>query len=266
MGNQNNYPNPHNNPYRISNQPSERKKPVNQQTPRIDFDTNRICPSCGKIISLRHNFCKFCGVDLSGLRPMQDADRAMRELAKTALTDPNADVRREAVDTLGDFGELEVLGVLAYILLNDLDENVRKEAADELGDLHHIISLDVLAKALRDKSPIVRKEAIEGLKKIKKKNKPEKQEAKAELRVEKEEEFEIEKPSEQIEIEKPSEQIEIEKPSEQIEIDEDPNLIPEEKQEGKVYKEEQEEKVYEEEQDEDSESSEEMEEDDYYKL
>ena len=34
-------------------------------------------------------------------------------------------------------------------------------------------SLDALTKALKDVSPLVRKEAIEGLKKIKKKNKPE---------------------------------------------------------------------------------------------
>jgi hypothetical protein len=258
MGNHNNYPNPHNNPYRISNQPSERKMPVNQQTPKIDFNLNRICPSCGKIISLNHNFCKFCGVDLSGLRPMQDADRAMRELAKTALTDPNADVRKDAVDTLGDFGELEVLGVLAYILLNDPDENVRKEAADELGDLHHIISLDVLAKALKDKSPVVRKEAIEGLKKIKKKNKPEKQEIKAELKAEKREDLEIEKQPEE---------------SEQPEINEEDVEPAEEKQEEMDYEEEQNEKLesseevdYEKEQNEKLESSEEMEEDDYYKL
>ena len=196
MGNHNNYPNPHRNPYRVQAQPKEKKDPVNLQSDRIDFNSNRICPACGKIISLQHNFCKFCGVDLSGLRPMQDADRTMRELAKTALTDPNADVRKDAVDTLGDFGEYEVLGVLAYILLNDADENVRKEAADELGDLHHIISLDVLAKALKDRSPIVRKEAIEGLKKIKKKNKPEKREKIDEPKAEKRDEDEDNKEAE----------------------------------------------------------------------
>jgi HEAT repeat protein len=53
-------------------------------------------------------------------------------------------------------------------------ELVRKEAANELGDIHHPHSLDVLAKALKDRSPSVRKEAIEGLKKIKQMNKPEK--------------------------------------------------------------------------------------------
>ena len=92
-------------------------------------------------------------------------------MATTAVTDPDPEVRKEAVDTLGDFGDDTVLGVLTYVLLNDPDENVRKEAADELGDLHHPYSLDVLAKALKDESALVRKEAIEGLKKIKKKTK-----------------------------------------------------------------------------------------------
>jgi HEAT repeat protein len=98
-------------------------------------------------------------------------DEISKQLAITALTDPDSEVRKEAVDTLGDFGDDKVLGVLTYVLLNDPDENVRKEAADELGDLHHPYSLDALAKALKDESALVRKEAIEGLKKIKKKTK-----------------------------------------------------------------------------------------------
>jgi HEAT repeat protein len=53
------------------------------------------------------------------------------------------------------------------VLFNDPDPRCRKEAADELGDLHHTYSLEALAKALQDKDPGVRKEAIEGLKKIK---------------------------------------------------------------------------------------------------
>ncbi len=242
MGNHNNYPNPRNNPYRVRTQPNEGKMPINHQTTKIDFNVNRICPSCGKIISLKHNFCKFCGVDLSGLRPMQDADRTMRELAKTALMDPNADVRKDAVDTLGDFGEFEVLGVLAYILLNDPDESVRMEAADELGDLHHIISLDVLAKALKDKSPAVRKEAIEGLKKIKKKNKPEKREMEAEIKTEKGEELSIER-----------------QPEEPEEPGNDEEGV-------ESAEKEQDEEDYEEEHDEEPGSSEEIEEDDYYSL
>ena len=78
------------------------------------------------------------------------------------------------MDTLGELGDNEILGVLAYVLLNDAHELVRKEAANELGDIHHPHSLDVIAKALKDRSPSVRKEAIEGLKKIKQMNKSEK--------------------------------------------------------------------------------------------
>ncbi len=161
------------NPYRVNKEPVREPTPTSFTKPGIDFETQRICASCGKAIKIGHNFCKFCGVDLSGIQPLGYSDRTLKELANTALTDPNSGVRTDAVDTLGDLGDNEVLGVLAYILLNDRDEIVRKEAADELGDFAHPHSLDVLAKALKDPSPIVRKEAIEGLKKIKKKNKPE---------------------------------------------------------------------------------------------
>lgn len=188
MGNNKYNPNRTKNPYRVSKEPVREATPTNFVKPGIDFETQRICPACGKAIKIVHNFCKFCGVDLSGIKPLGYSDRTLKELANTALTDPNPGVRKDALDTLGELGENEVLGVLAYILLNDKDEIVRKEAADELGDAHHIHSLDVLARALKDPSPIVRKEAIEGLKKIKKKNKPEKKEEVKEVEEEKEEE------------------------------------------------------------------------------
>ncbi|MFW9951126.1 MAG: HEAT repeat domain-containing protein [Candidatus Thorarchaeota archaeon] len=177
MGNYNYNPNQGKNPYRVNREPERESAPSKFVSPSIDFDSQRICPACGKVIKISHNFCKFCGVDLSAIHPLGYSDRTLKELANTALTDPDPGVRKDAVDTLGDLGEEEVLGVFAYILLNDTDEMVRKEAAEELGDFHHPHSLDILAKALKDKSPIVRKEAIEGLKKIKKKNKPEKIEA-----------------------------------------------------------------------------------------
>lgn len=177
MGNEKYNPNQGSNPYRVNREPVRESNPSRRSPSYIDFDTQRICPACGKIIKLSHNFCKFCGVDLSAIQPLGYSDRTLKQLAITALTDSDPGVRKDAVDTLGELGDAEVLGVFAYILLNDSNESVRKEAADELGDFHHPHSLDILAMALKDKSPIVRKEAIEGLKKIKKKNQPEKIEA-----------------------------------------------------------------------------------------
>lgn len=135
----------------------------------IDFETQRFCPVCGKIIEREIDTCNLCNADLSDVDPLGMADEVSIHLANTALTDPNFNVRKEAVDTLGGFKEKHNLGLLTYILLNDPNEEVRKEAADELGDIHHPYSLDVLKKAMSDKSPIVRKEVISGLKALKKK-------------------------------------------------------------------------------------------------
>ena len=167
-------PDPNKNPYRIRNSPQSPNNPGNPEF--IDFNTQRVCPSCGGIIKISHNFCKYCGVDLSLIEAIGTADEISKQIAITAVTDTDAEVRKEAVDTIGNFGDTKALGVLTYILLHDPDPEVRKEAADELGDLHHPYSLEVLAKALKDKSPEVRKEAIEGLKKIKKKVKDKKME------------------------------------------------------------------------------------------
>ncbi len=227
MGNDKYNPNRGKNPYRVNREPEKESTPSKFANSSIDFDSQRICPSCGKAIKIDHNFCKFCGVDLSGIQPLGYSDRTLKELANIALTDPNPGVRKDAVDTLGELGESEVLGVLAYVLLNDSDEMVRKEAADELGDFHHPHSLDVLAKALKDQSPIVRREAIEGLKKIKKKNKPEKMEEEVKDKDEKTSEpdeiepktIDFRETEKEIEIEKENGEQE-EEPLEEIEQDE----------------------------------------------
>ena len=181
MGKNNNN-NSNSNPYRIGNpNPGE----------FIDFNTQRVCPSCGKAIKIDHNFCKYCGVDLSDIEPIGRSDKVSKQLAITAVTDPDASVRKQALDTLGSFKDKGLLGVLTYVLFNDPDPICRKEAADELGDIHHRYSLEALAAALKDEDAEVRKEAIEGLKKIKEKNKPKKLEkGKPEERIEEYEEKE----------------------------------------------------------------------------
>ncbi|MHA1804139.1 MAG: HEAT repeat domain-containing protein [Promethearchaeota archaeon] len=178
------YPDPKKNPYRV--QPGySPSKPFPPQTPPIpstssqqgiNFDILRLCPKCGKIIKISYKFCKFCGLNLSEIPSLKDSDDISKQLALTAITDPESSVRKEAVDTLGNFKEFSVLGVLTHVLLNDPDENVRKVAAHELGELAHLISLDPLTAALKDQSPKVRKEAIEGLKKIREKIKPKEKE------------------------------------------------------------------------------------------
>jgi hypothetical protein len=169
------YPDPNRNPYRVSKEPVREPVVEKRASNIVDFDTQRICPSCGKLIKINHNFCKFCGVDLNYIPALGESDRTLKELSIAALTDPDFEVRKDAIATLAELGEKEILGVLTYALMNDLHEQVRKEAADKLGNIHDNISLDVLAKALKDKSPIVRKAAIEALKEIKKFNKPIKQ-------------------------------------------------------------------------------------------
>ena len=144
---------------------SESKKPI------INWETQKFCNQCGKPIEISRNKCNYCSADLRGIKAIGKADDIIKTIAKNALYDPDPKVRKEAVDTLGDFEETKILGLLAYILLYDTDEGVRKEAADEIGDMHHELSLEVLKQATEDKSASVRKEAIEGLKKIKERRK-----------------------------------------------------------------------------------------------
>ena len=167
-------------PIQIPTSQTSLKPRASQQvstTATFDFNTQRICPKCGSAIRLEHNFCKYCGQDLSDVEPLGKGDAVLKSLAETALTDPSPDIRKEAIDTLGGFKDTKLLGLLTYILINDPDEEVRREAADELGDIHHPLSMEALSGALKDPSSLVRKEALQGLKKIKEKDKPKKEDS-----------------------------------------------------------------------------------------
>ncbi|MBD3256388.1 MAG: hypothetical protein GF383_14925, partial [Candidatus Lokiarchaeota archaeon] len=106
-------PNPNDNPYNLESAPNSAPPPM--EAAFIDFNTQRACPACGKAIKINHNFCKFCGVDLSEIPPIGNSDEVSKQLAITAVTDPDIEVRKEAVDTLGNFGDKKVLGVLTYV-------------------------------------------------------------------------------------------------------------------------------------------------------
>ena len=158
---------PNKNPYHVANSNKSAQSSIPNRK-FIDFNVQRVCPRCGSAkIQIIHNFYKYCGADLSQIEPIGNSDEVSKQLSISAATDPDPIIRKEAVDTLGSFSDTKVLGVLTYVLFNDPNEEVRMEAADELGDLHHPYSLDALTKALKDPSALVRKEAIEGLKKIK---------------------------------------------------------------------------------------------------
>ena len=128
-------PDPHKNPYRVRNSPQSHNNPGNPEF--IDFNTQRVCPSCGGIIKISHNFCKYCGVDLSRIEAIGTTDEISKQLAITAVSDPNAEVRKEAVDTLGNFGDTKVLGVLTYVMLHDTDPEVRREVPSVPGGGAH---------------------------------------------------------------------------------------------------------------------------------
>ncbi len=143
-------------------------KSVSKESP-INFGTQRFCPKCGTIVKVDIKICNSCNVDLTKINTIEDTDDITKKLAITALKDISPSVRKETINSLGEIGDSKVLGILTYVLFNDPDEKVRKEAADELGDLHYEISIEALKKAMDDKSEIVRKEAVEGITKIKKK-------------------------------------------------------------------------------------------------
>lgn len=87
-------PDPNLNPYKVKESPSSARRTF------IDFNTQRVCPACGKAIKISYNFCKYCGVDLSAIEPIGNSDEISKQLAITAVTDPDPEVRKEAIEGL----------------------------------------------------------------------------------------------------------------------------------------------------------------------
>ncbi len=84
---------------------------------------------------------------------------------RSALSDPELEVQREAVRHLGDVGQPGAVGPL-MARLEDADPVVRREAARTLGKIGDSRAVDALIRALRDEDPEVRNWAVWALDEI----------------------------------------------------------------------------------------------------
>lgn len=84
---------------------------------------------------------------------------------KSALFDPEADVRRAAVVALGTLKSPEAAQLLGDALIRDRDYDVRLAAATALGELGTKEANEALVPALDDRDPAMRFAAIESLRK-----------------------------------------------------------------------------------------------------
>jgi len=101
---------------------------------------------------------------LRALRELRLADSA--EVAREALQDAAADIRREAVGILGWLKHTEALADLARHLANDDDLEVRRMAAGAIGFASTPAVTDALTAALGDPHWRVREEAASTLGKV----------------------------------------------------------------------------------------------------
>jgi hypothetical protein len=92
----------------------------------------------------------------------RDAGDAVERLGAAALTDTDASVRYQAVDALGEFGEVRAI-VLLQQALTDPEIDVREAAIDALGYIGGDESAAALATALNDESALLREEAVAAL-------------------------------------------------------------------------------------------------------
>jgi len=91
--------------------------------------------------------------------------RVRATLIALARTDPDNDVRDEAVESLGAaFPGREAVRVLATIARRDPDKRVQKQAVETLGEMKHGAGLPVVIDIARTHpDPTVRREAVESI-------------------------------------------------------------------------------------------------------
>ncbi len=99
------------------------------------------------------------------IRAVMPADDAAAFLAKVAGEDGNADVQREAVETLGELEGGRGIGEVAKIALTHPVVDVRREAIETLAEhAPHATAVDVLSRIVSgDGDEDVRRQALEGL-------------------------------------------------------------------------------------------------------
>jgi HEAT repeat protein len=85
-------------------------------------------------------------------------------LEEVARTDPHPDMRREAVESLGEAQGSGAVAVLIDIAMNDTDADVQREAVEALGEIRTAEALAALRRIVADhQNRDVRREAIESL-------------------------------------------------------------------------------------------------------
>ncbi len=94
------------------------------------------------------------------------ADRRFVALLKDELANPDARVRRNAVEALAETKEPELLETFVDILKSDPESSIRRLAAHFLGELKSAEAFDALIIAIGDESADVRREAAESLLKL----------------------------------------------------------------------------------------------------
>jgi HEAT repeat protein len=104
-------------------------------------------------------------VQVKATEALGDAARSsgnVSELVSLARTHPRADVRREAIETLGDVHETSASSALIAIARSDGDPEARRQAIDALGNQHSEAALTAVRDVARASGPVdLRRQAME---------------------------------------------------------------------------------------------------------